>query len=355
MNVTIKTAKSILLTLVQQRLNEKNPPPVFLWGPPGVGKSDITRQAAEKEGIKVIDLRLSQMEPVDLRGVPYVDNGSDATKWAVPEFFPRDEETKAILFLDELASAEQSLQVAAYQLLLERQYGDYHLPSKVYVCAAGNRAEDHAISNPMSSALTNRMLHLDIAPDCDAWCEWAVTNEIAPEVVGFIRMSPDSLFRLTEECERGWPSPRSWANVSKVLSYGFAGNELLACIVGLVGEYAAAQFIAFRKHYQELGNIHEIMLDPKSKWKTPSKDDMLYVVATAIAHWIWRGKTIDEAAMLLDGFFRIALQLPAPFAMVALSDAISGKDGESHAQQLQRHKLFSKLQDKVAVDKITGE
>ena len=97
------------------------------------------------------------------------------------------------------------------------------------------------------------------------------------------------------------------------------------------------------------------MLDPKSKWKTPSKDDMLYVVATAIAHWVWRGKTMDEAAMLLDGFFRIALQLPAPFAMVALSDAISGKDSESHAQQLQRHKLFSKLQDKVAVDKITGE
>ena len=352
MNVTVKTAKSILSTLVYQQLEEKNPPPVCLWGPPGIGKSDITRQAAAENDISVVDVRLSQMDPVDLRGVPWI-NG-DGTKWATPAFFPRDP-TGALILLDELPSAMPEVQVAAYQLLLERQCGEYKLPPKVYICAAGNRAEDHAISNPMPSALANRMLHIEIDPDDESWCEWAVTNEIAPEVVGFIHMSPDSLFRLTEECERGWPSPRSWANVSKVLSYGFADDALLASVVGLVGEYAAAQFMAFRKHYQELGDIHEIMLDPKSKWKPSSRNDMLYAVATAIAHWVWRGKSLDESAKLLNGFFRIAIQLPAPFAMVALSDAISGKDGEIHAQQLQTHKLFSKLQDKVAIDKATGE
>lgn len=354
MNVTIKTAKTILTNLVQQQLDGKNPPPVFLWGPPGVGKSDIMRQVADENGIEVIDLRLSQMEPVDLRGVPYVDNGSGTTKWAVPELFPHDEETKAILFLDELASAEPSLQVAAYQLLLDHQYGDYHLPPKVYVCAAGNRAEDHAISNPMSSALTNRMLHLEITPNSEAWCEWAVANAIAPEVVSFIRMSPGSLFMLNAECERGWPSPRSWENVSKVLSYGFAKNELLACVIGLIGEHAAAQFLAFRKQYLELGDIRTVMLDPKTKWKLPIKNDMLFAVSTAIAYWACHGKTPDESAKLLDGFFRIALQLPAPFAMVALSDAMSSKDGEVLAKQILAHRCFEEFQAKIAVVKKRG-
>ena len=206
----------------------------------------------------------------------------------------------------------------------------------------------------MSSALTNRLMHLEIEPDPKVWCEWAVANNIAPEVIGFIHMSPDSLFDLNGECERGWPSPRSWKNVSKVLSFGFAEDELLACTSGLVGEYAAAQFLAFRKHYQELGDIRTVMLDPKAKWKKPTKNDMLFAVATAIAYWVCHGKTQDESAKLLDGFFRIALQLPATFAMVALSDVMSGKDGEVLAKQILAHSGFEELQAKIAVVRKRG-
>ena len=261
MTIIIAKAKAIISTLVQHKLAGKNPPPVFLWGPPGVGKSDIVRQAAAEEEIEVFDLRLGQMDPVDLRGVPYVDDGT--TKWAVPEFFPRDQNTRAILFLDELSSAEPAIQVAAYQLILDGQCGEYKLPPKVYVCAAGNRAEDHAVSIPMASALTNRMMHLDVEASPEAWCKWAVTHGIAPEVTGFIRFCPKMLFSLQEnECERGWPSPRSWARVSEILSYGFAPDELLAGLVGLVGETAAVQFLTFHKHSKGLGDIRAIMLDP---------------------------------------------------------------------------------------------
>ena len=359
MTTTISNAKNIISTLVQQQLDGGNPPPVFLWGPPGVGKSDIMREIARENGIDVIDVRLGQMDPVDMRGVPYVEG--DSTKWAVPVFFPRDPNAEAILFLDELASAEPSIQVVAYQLILERQCGEYKLPPKVYVCAAGNRAQDNAVSIPLSSALANRMLHLDVDAAPEAWCKWAVTHGIAPDVVGFIRFCPKMLFCLDKDCERGWPSPRSWANVSKVLSYGFVPDELRTCIVGLVGESAAAQFLAYFKQSQALGDIRAIMLDPKSKWKLPTKNDMLYAVATAIAYWVWRGKNPAESAKLLDGFYRISLQLSAPFAATAMIDAMSdgqdvvdphetekSKNVGTHTQQLIGHKLYQEWQRKFS-------
>ena len=353
--ITIAQAKMIISTFVQQQLDGKNPPPVLLWGPPGVGKSDITRETAKEKGIDVIDVRLGQMDAVDMRGIPYVENG--VTKWAVPEFFPRDPNTKTILFLDELSSADPAIQVAAYQLILERQVGEYKLPPKVYVCAAGNRAQDNAVSLPISSALANRMLHLEIEVDPEAWCAWAVTAGIAPEVIGFIRFCPKMLFNLDKDCERGWASPRSWARVSEILSYGLDPDVLRASVVGLIGESAAAQFLTYYKQSQALGDIRAVMLDPKAKWKLPTKNDMLFAVATAIAYWAWRGENTDESAKLLDGFYRIGLQLPAAFAAVAMVDAMSGgqeadagrsKDVDARAKQLIAHKLHPEWKKKFA-------
>ena len=355
MSISISKAKMIISTFVQQQLDGKDPPPVFLWGPPGVGKSDIMREIAKEKGIDVIDVRLGQMDAVDMRGIPYVENG--VTKWAVPEFFPHDKEKKAILFLDELASADPSIQVAAYQLILERQCGEYHLPPKVYVCAAGNRAQDNAVSLPISSALANRMLHLEVDANPEAWCAWAVTAGLVPEVVGFIRFCPKMLFNLDKDCERGWPSPRSWARVSEILSYGLDSDALRASIIGLVGGSAAAQFLAYYRQSQALGDIRAVMLDPTSKWKLPTKNDMLFAVATSIAYWAWRGETKGESAKLLDGFYRIGLQLPAAFAAVAMVDAMSGgqdadagenKESDARAQQLIGHERYPEWQKKFS-------
>ena len=347
---TIDVAKSIVAKLLQKQLDGENPPPVFLWGPPGLGKSDIVRQVAEEKGVDLFDVRLGQRDFLDVRGMPYVEDRR--MKCAVPADYP-PKEAKGILFLDELSTAPPENQAAAYQLVLERMCGEYRLPDGVFICAAGNRAGDNAVAHPTSSALANRMMHIELKPDHEAWCRWAAINNIAPEIIGFIRLLPDMLFELEQkDCERGWASPRSWASVSKVLSYDFEPKELQVSINGLIGASAASHFLAYLKNCRELGDIRNVMLNPKEEWNPPTKKELFLAVASAIAHWVWNGKNKKESEKLMDGFFRIILQLPTIYARMALLDAISGKDGEARAQQLHNHAHFSELQKKLGSNNV---
>jgi MoxR-like ATPase len=141
--------------------------PVMIWGSPGVGKSDTVKQTAEKRNIDLIDLRLSQLDSVDLRGVPSVDRERRRTDWNSPSILPY--EGKGILFLDEINSAPQGVTAAAYQLILDRRLGDYVLPEGWNIIAAGNRVSDRAIVNQMPTPLKNRFAHLYFEVNNDDW------------------------------------------------------------------------------------------------------------------------------------------------------------------------------------------
>ena len=321
METTVKQTKNILGKILEFRITGGNPPPVMLWGAPGIGKSDIVKSIALERGLELQDIRLAQLDPVDLRGVPTVENGQ--TRWAAPSCFRQDKDSAGIIFLDELSAADPSIQVAAYQLLLDRRIGDYVVPEKWMIVAAGNRAEDNAVSLPISSALANRMMHLELKVDPEGWLRWANCSGIAPEICGFIRFRPQVLFVLPENCERGWASPRSWENVSKILALNLDNAELASCVAGLIGENAAAQFLTYRKQFQMLGNIREMMLNETDVPELSSnKMDVYYAVASAIAYWVSQGCNDHETSLLLNGFFRISMTLPATFAVVAMLDVM---------------------------------
>lgn len=345
MNVTVKNAKAILTKLAQNQLAGGAPPPVMLRGAPGIGKSDIVKAVVQELKIELRDIRLAQMDPVDLRGVPTVKDGQ--TKWAVPSFFPTEPESAGIIFLDELSAADPSIQVAAYQLLLDRRIGEYKVPSKWIIVAAGNRAEDNAVSLPMSSALANRMMHMELHAEPEEWARWASEQGLDPSVIGFIRFRPEMLFAPGENCERGWPSPRSWASVSKTLEIGLADDELAPCIAGLVGDGTAAQFLTYRKQFRALGDVHAMMLDPGKPLKFDNrKPDVCYALASALAYWVGRGSSPEETSQLLDGFFRLSMALPATFAVVAMIDVLeSDKDG-ALSERMTAHPEFPAWQDR---------
>ena len=299
--------------------------PVMLHGSPGVGKSDVVRQIAKQRGIELIDLRLSQLDPVDLRGVPSVDTKKHITSWNTPSFLPTD--GKGILFLDEINSAAQATQAAAYQLVLDRKLGDYMMPPGWAIIAAGNRSTDRAIVNQMSTALKNRFTHLNYEVNNDDWCDWALRNNIAVEVLGFIRFRPMLLNEFEqrneskEEKERvqrlkdaqAFATPRSWEFLSKVVQQKPGGDVEYELYTGIVGEGAAAEFMGYLKYYRDLPNLDALLMNPGAA-KVPEEPATLYALATGLA----TKATKDN----IERVVKYALRLPAEFQVLLMKDAI---------------------------------
>lgn len=222
--------------------------PALLWGPPGVGKSDIIRAVGEELGRKVIDIRLSQMDPTDLRGIPFRDE--TGMRWSAPAILPRNiaGEENAIVFLDEINTAPQSVQAAAYQLILDRRLGEYVLPDNVSIIAAGNRDTDKGATHKMPTPLLNRFIHLEIDVSFDDWQEWAVLHDIHPDVIGFLTSNKDHLFKFdTKSSEKAFPTPRSWTFVSEMLDTSLSDRLQSAIVGGAVGEGVATEFMAHRR------------------------------------------------------------------------------------------------------------
>ena len=321
-------------------------PPLMLWGAPGVGKSAVVRSLAQEYGVGFIDVRLAQREPVDIRGLPVpTDKG---VEWQVSAEWPRDPESKGIILFDELTAADRSLQVAAYEFILDRRLGElYKVPDNWYICAAGNRITDRAVAATMSSALANRFMHIELECDVDNWLSWAVKNEIHPGVTGFIRFRPQMLFNQTDEnLERGWPTPRSWERVSSVMKILPDDTDLIrSAVYGLVGNRAGLEFISFCKTIQNF-NVREMMVDPAIEVIIPERADVCYLLCSSVAYFVWRGKTEAESAALLDGFYRISLKLSSDFAALLMMDAVNGGKHCGGAQKLYSHPRFQEWQKK---------
>lgn len=266
--------------------------PAFLWGAPGIGKSDIVAGAARALGLPLIDLRATLLDPVDLRGLPMVADG--AAKWARPDFLPfadRDGES-GILFLDELNAAPASTQAACFQLVLNRRVGEYQLPEGWRIVAAGNRVSDRASASRMPSALANRFAHIDCEADLTAWSAWADSVNLSPLVVAFLRFRPELLHKMPEGEARAFPTPRAWAQVAKVA--GAPDDIRLNLVSGLVGEGAAAEFEGFARVFKSLPSFAEIFLDPASA-RLPADNAGRYAVASGLSRAVTDGDKFQRA------------------------------------------------------------
>jgi len=317
-------------------------PPLMLWGPPGVGKSAAVRDVCRQHAIGLVDIRLSQREPVDLRGLP-VPRG-DVVEWLLSSEWPRDPSSRGVILFDELTAADRTLQVAAYELILDRRLGDlYAVPPGWYVVAAGNRLSDRAVSTPLSSALANRFCHVEVEADLESWAAWAVERGVHPDVIGFLRFRPDCLFDLGNTADRGWPSPRSWERVSTELDLlertplapDVRARLLRVVITGLVGPGAALEFLAFRSLAAKLPDA-VAMLEGRAPVVVPERADQRYALCSALVHHLRRSRDWRD---LLQGFFRIGLALTSDFAALAMVDALRDRPAED-MMAFTTHPLF---------------
>jgi hypothetical protein len=287
--------------------------PVYLWGAPGVGKSSIVRQAADQAGLDVLDVRAVLLDPVDLRGLPRIQD--DSALWCPPAFLPRD--GQGVLFLDELAQAPPLVQAACLQLTLDRRLGEYLLPESWSVIAASNRQEDRAGAHRLISPLLNRFVHLDLEVSHDDWQDWAVQAGIAPEVRSFLRYRPALLFAFDPATnQRSFPTPRSWDFVSQVLTPTPA-DLLHAVVSGCVGEGPAAEFVGFCRMYRELPDLDQVFLSP-ALTPVPKEPAVLYALCGALVE---RCRNADPKQ--LGAFAQYAGRMPDEFGVLAMRDALT--------------------------------
>ncbi len=286
--------------------------PVFLWGAPGVGKSDVIRQIAEDSKLELRDVRLSLLDPIDLRGFPTIDAVKKQMSWLPADFLPK--KGKGLLFLDEMNSAPQSVQAAAYQLVLNRKIGEYKLPDGWAVMAAGNRASDRSVVHAMPAALANRFVHLDFDINVDDWSYWAMDNEIHTDLRAFIRFRPNLLHCFDGATNpRAFPSPRSWAFVNDIYKDNHSADDEYELIKGTVGEGAAAEFSGFVRQIKDLPTIDQVLLDPDGT-KVPTSPAGMYAMATALD-----AKTTTNN---IGRVMRYTDRLPVEFQVVYVRSAI---------------------------------
>ena len=326
-------------------------PPTLVRSAPGIGKSSIVKKVADELGIGFIDVRLAQMERVDLCGLPSVEN--HGTIWNVPSIFPTDSKSKGILFLDEITAAPPDVAVAAYSLVLDRKIpnSNYNLPDGWYIVAAGNRDTDKAVAKPMSSALANRFAHYELDADAEQWNDWAISKGLHPSVTGFINYRPTLLFTMKDQdLQQGWPSPRSWHRVANILPK-FKDNEtvLQKVVFGLIGQSVGTEFLAFHKMSKNFDSVVEMLTNPNAKLNIPKRSDERFAMTSAVAYHIWRGADEKEDMKRTEGMLRIALELTDDFATMLVKACTQGNQRVNRLtaiKYIMTSKLYKKFNEK---------
>lgn len=297
---------------------------LLLWGSPGVGKSNLVSQYANDNGYELTDLRLSQLDPVDLRGCPKINLEAMLTSWCPPDFLPQT--GKGIIFLDEITSAAQATQAAAYQLVFDRRLGNYIVPPEWRIIGASNRMTDRAIVNQMATPLRNRFTSIDVDTHSEDWCRWAMRNDIVDEVIGFIRFRPEMLNEFEPRAPgknedermisvreaRSFATQRSWHALSDQFKVGIPKEIEAEMYTGNVGKVASAEFHAYVTNLRNMPNLDVILLNPANA-RVPEEPSAKYAVSVGLAS----RSTVDN----FDRVMQYAVRLDPEFQSLLVRDA----------------------------------
>jgi len=278
MNLSFTVTQNELSNLL---LNISPVRPVFIWGAPGIGKSALVQKFADDVGMPCVSLLGSQLAPEDIIGIPKIDG--ETSCFMPPKMIAKKE--PYVLFLDELNACSQEVQKAFYSLIHERRIGEYHLPKGSVVIGAGNRSQDGAIVKTMSTALINRMFHVQLRANPEQWLEWAYSEGLHSWITDYIEQRPDHLFSEPPKTEEPYSTPRSWHMLSDALKEYGAGEKnvpekiLKVLAYGSVSANHAGQFIAFIKQIGNKNLLNEIIKGEARFPSDPSQRDVLYFVA----------------------------------------------------------------------------
>ncbi len=290
--------------------------PVFIWGAPGIGKSSIVKQIAAEQNLEFLDLRLSLLDPTDLKGIPFFNAATNEGVWAKPSFLPSGKESKGILFLDEINTAPPAVQASAYQLVLDRKVGEYELPEGWSIIAAGNRENDRGIIYKMPPPLANRFVHFEMEVDFDDWKAWAYSMKIESSIIAYLAYDKSMLFTFDATSnEKSFATPRSWEYVDSIVKSGIEVELILDSISGAVGREAAIGYLSFKKVMKDLPDLNTIL----DGTLTESEDEDVKVMM-ALAIGLVNALMENPSEEAIENVLKFSLKLPGEFSIMLVKD-----------------------------------
>lgn len=299
-------------------------------GAPGVGKSQLIRQIGQKYGYKVIDIRLAQMSEVEIGGLIYPNQDRTKTIWLSPEVLPDEKRDgpKTILLLDEITSCTKRVQVAAYQLILDRRIGQYTLPEGCFVVALGNREDDDGVYIQLAGPLADRFEIHYIEPDFNSWkYEYALKYNVHPYVVQYLSTKPADLHnQQAGDGNMVFATPRSWDRVSDILHFDcdIEKKVIQHKIIGNVGEKVGTQFIQYCLKHARYVSVDDFLA---GKREVPDKPEQLNLLVDAIVNKVHFIEKVQNSTFLekqqrqeLDQALRGLFRIPqAEFTIIGLT------------------------------------
>lgn len=344
--ISIGNAKK-LLKIITSKITVAGKQAVMLWGAPGIGKSDLVRELAEETNREFVDIRLSTIDPVDLRGLPHLDKETQLTRWLPPDFLPSSTAPPGILFLDEINAASPMIQASAYQLILDRKLGTYVVPPDWLVIAAGNRLADRSVAFRLPTALANRFSHFEIIVSPEEWYAWAWKEEIDPYIISFLRYHPNLLIQFDPDSNRiAFPTPRSWAFASsfqdvREIDIGLYYKGLQST----VGSAASQQFLAFLRHRSELPDPEDIL--DGGVFDYPQSPDAQYVLMGALISTLLQDPSYEKISNYFIFASHYSDSQAADYALVLIKELASAfqarkgtDEGSTLTQLLTDHPSF---------------
>ena len=341
--------------------------PVFVWGGPGIGKSDLIEQISDSMEGYMIDLRLALMEPTDLRGMPYYNKEANNMSWAAPVDLPTEEFAAqypvVVLFLDELNSAPPSVQAAAYQLVLNRRIGTYTLPDNVVLVAAGNRETDKGVTYKMPKPLANRFVHLTLDVNFDDWMMWATENRIHSDVVGYLAFAKSDLYAFDPRSpDQAYATPRTWVFVSELLEddeddVPLTESQLTDVVAGTVGEGMAIKFMNHREHSGKLPNPTDVLSGKVKDLKVKEVSaqytltvNLCYELAEAYKN-LKKAKKLNDWHKMADYFFGFMMEnFQTEMVVLGAKVALSNYNLPFDTKKLKTFKEFYNRYGQLIID-----
>ena len=336
MQVTLKQLEGFIPSLLKASIVP------FIKGSPALGKSSLAKSIAEKYNLKYIDVRLAECDPTDISGLPYFNQKTGKATFYPFDTFPTEHDPIPegykgfLIMLDEFNSAPLAVQGASYKLVLDRQVGQHKLHPNVVIIAAGNKEDDNAIVNPMSSALVSRFAHFEVVINQPDWNEWAAGNGIDYRITSYMNFKPDHLYTFhPDSSDQPYASPRTWAMLSRVIIGTKADTAMLPVLASLIGEGVAREFMTYLELQDSLPTFESILKNPTGIDIKPDLS-IRWALMGMIAHRI-EVATVVPCTQFLDRF-------PDELRVVAIREIRL-----RHPKLLAESKEFSQWFNKVAM------